>query len=143
MDVGAITAGKRALVPLLAYVDFEAQTLRVHPALTKFLSMYGVSHVLSPFPQEEATFALVSHDAAAYVYRVDGAARVRFVRAARHVITDQQTARRLLDSSFDPDREILLSDAPDSVHPTVDEVEMRRRTPAQAVRRGSPQAGPS
>ena len=53
---------------------------------------------------------------------MDGAARVRFVQAARRVTTDRETARRLLDFSFDPDREILLADAPDSVHPTVDEV---------------------
>ena len=107
----------------LAYLDFESRTLRIHPALAKVLRTYGVSHVLSPFPQQEAAFALVSHEKNAYIYRVDGAARVRFVRAARHVTTDQEAARRLLDFSFDPDREILLHDAPDSVHPTVDEVD--------------------
>jgi hypothetical protein len=111
-----------SLVSLLAYLDFEARTLRVHPALAKVLRTYGVTHVLSPFPQQGSAFALVSHEKNAYIYRVDGAQRVRFVRAARHATTDQETARRLLDFSFDPDREILLHDAPDSVHPTVDEI---------------------
>jgi hypothetical protein len=38
------------------------------------------------------------------------------------VTTDQETAKRLLDFSFDPDREILLYEAPESIHPTVDEI---------------------
>jgi hypothetical protein len=111
-----------SLVALLAVLDFDAQTLRVHPALAKILKTYGVTHVLSPFPQQGDALTLVSHAGNAYVYRVDGAARVRFVRAARSVTTDQETAKRLLDLSFDPDREILLYEAPESVHPTVDEI---------------------
>jgi hypothetical protein len=111
-----------ALVSHLAYPDFQLQLLRVHPALAKFLRTYGVSHVLSPFPEEEPALALVSQAGNAYVYRVDGAARVRFVRAARHVKTNDEAAMRLVDSSFDPDREILLHEAADSVHPRVDEV---------------------
>jgi hypothetical protein len=107
-------------VSLLAGLDFTSRTLRVHPALATFLRTYGVSHVLSPYPQQEAAFALVKHDRNAYVYRVDGAARVRFVRAARYVKTDQEAARRLLDSGFDPDGEILLHDAPDP-QPSADE----------------------
>jgi uncharacterized membrane protein YfhO len=47
---------------------------------------------------------------------------VRFVRAARRVKTDQEAVTRVFDTGFDPDREILLHDAPDSVHPSVDEV---------------------
>jgi hypothetical protein len=114
---------RESFVALMSSLDFDARILRVHPALPKVLSAYGVSHVLSPFPQEQTTFALVSQDRNAYVYRVDGSARVRFVRAARHVKTDDEAVRRLLDSSFDPDREILLHEAPDSVHPSVDEVD--------------------
>jgi hypothetical protein len=113
---------RESFVSQLAYLDFGAGTLRVHPALPKVLRTYGVSHVLSPFPQQEAAFALVSHDRNVYVYRVDGSARVRFVRAARHVKANDEAGKRLLDSSFDPDREILLHEAPDSVHPGVDEV---------------------
>jgi hypothetical protein len=112
---------REGLVSLLAYLDFASKALRVHPALAKFLRTYGVSHVLSPFPQQEAAFALVSHDRNAYVYRVDGASRVRFVRAARLVKTDQEAVTRVLDAGFDPDREILLHDAPDSVRPRIDE----------------------
>jgi hypothetical protein len=111
-----------ALVSHLAYLDFQSQLLRVHPALGKFLRTYGVSHVLSPFPEEEPALALVGQAGNAYVYRVDGAARVRFVRAARHVKTNDEAAMRLVDSGFDPDREILLHDTADSVHPSVDEV---------------------
>jgi hypothetical protein len=111
-----------SLVSLLSALDFDTRTLRVHAALPKILKSYGVTHVLSPFKQQGTALPLVGQTANAYVYRVDGAARVRFVQAARHVTTDQETARRLLDFSFDPDREILLADAPDSVHPTVDEI---------------------
>jgi hypothetical protein len=113
---------RESFVSLMSSLDFDARTLRVNPALARVLRTYGVSHVLSPFPQQESAFALVSHDRNAYVYRVDGSARVRFVRAARHVKTNDEAGRRLLDVSFDPDREILLHEAPDSVHPSVGEV---------------------
>ena len=109
------------LVSQLTQLDFKERTLTVHPALVKVLRTYGVSHLLSAYPQKGAPLALVSQNGNAYVYRVDGAARVRFVRAARHVSTDAEAAARLLDLSFDPDREILLHDAPDSVRPTVAE----------------------
>jgi hypothetical protein len=102
---------------LLAHLDFDARALRVHPALAKVLGTYGVSHVLSPFPQPDAGLALVSHGRNAYLYRVDGAARVRFVRAARPVKTDREAVTRLLDVGFDPDREILLHDVPESARP--------------------------
>jgi hypothetical protein len=38
------------------------------------------------------------------------------------VKTNDEAAMRLVDASFDPDREILLHDTADSVHPSVDEV---------------------
>jgi uncharacterized membrane protein YfhO len=38
------------------------------------------------------------------------------------VRTNDEAVRRLLDSGFDPDREILLHEAPESLHPIVDEV---------------------
>jgi hypothetical protein len=60
---------------------------------------------------------LAGHEGSAYIYRVDGAARVRFVRAARHVRSDDEAAARLIDKAFEPDREILLHDAPTSVGP--------------------------
>ncbi len=119
-----------AFVSLMSSLDFDARALRVHPALPRVLRTYGVSHILSPFPQQKAVFALVSHAGNAYVYRVDGSARVRFVRAARHVKTNDEAGKRLLDASFDPDREILLHEAPDSVHPSVDEL---HDTPSKAA----------
>jgi hypothetical protein len=113
---------REGFVSVLAQPDFEAGVLRVNTALAaKLFGAYGVSHVLSPFPQQGAAFALVSHGKNAYVYRVDGAARVRFVRAARHVKTDQEAVTRLLDAGFDPDREILLHEAPDSAGPGVED----------------------
>jgi hypothetical protein len=104
---------RETLMALLAYLDFKTETLRVHPALAKVLRTYGVSHVLSPFPEQEAAFPLVSHEKHAYIYRVEGAARVRFVRAARYVKTDREAGTRFLDNGFDPDREILLHEAPE------------------------------
>jgi hypothetical protein len=122
IDVWGDHNREASLVSPFATLDFDAGTLRVHPALVKILRTYGVSHVLSPYPQQGAALSLVGHSGSAYVYRVEGSARVRFVRAARHVTTDQEAGKRLLDFGFDPDREILLSEAPDSIHPTVDEI---------------------
>jgi len=110
-----------SLVAALAYLDFDASALRIHPALPRILKTYGVSHVLSPFPQQESAFALVSHNENAYVYRVEGAERVRFVRGARAVSSDREAAMRMMDNAFDPDREILLHDAPDAAHPAADD----------------------
>ena len=123
VDVWGDHSREAALVALLAGYDHDAKTLRVHPAFPNILKMYGVTHVLSPYPQQGSLFQLAGYDGHAYVYSVAGASRVRVVRAARHVTTDQETARRLLDASFDPDREILLNDAPGSIHPTVDEID--------------------
>ena len=106
---------RKGLVSQLAYLDFNTQTLRVHSAFANVMSTYGVSHVLSPFPQQESSLAQIGHDQNAFVYRIDGAARVRFVRAARAIKTDQEAVTRLLDAGFDPDGEILLHDAPGSV----------------------------
>ena len=123
VDVWGDHSREASLVALLAGYDHDVKALRLHPAFPTILKMYGVSHVLSPYPQQGAMFQLAGNDGHAYVYTVAGASRARFVRAARHVTTDQQTARRLLDPSFDPDREILLNDAPESIHPTVDEID--------------------
>jgi hypothetical protein len=43
------------------------------------------------------------------------------VRSARHVADDEQAISRLLHADFDPDREILLHDAPATVGPTVEQ----------------------
>jgi hypothetical protein len=122
VDVWGDHNRETSLVSLLAALDFENRVLRVHPALPKIMKTYGVSHVLSPYPQQQgAALPLVRQAGNAYVYRIDGAARVRVVGAARHVTSDQDTARRLLDAAFDPDREILLYDAPASVRPVTDD----------------------
>ncbi|MFI5244986.1 MAG: YfhO family protein, partial [Gemmatimonadales bacterium] len=113
VDVWSDHNRESSLMAVLAYLDFETRTLRVHPLLGRLLKAYGVSHVLSPFPQQEPAFVLVSHEKNAYLYRVDGAARARFVRTARLVKTDREALVGLLDKGFDPDRQILLQDAPD------------------------------
>jgi hypothetical protein len=109
------------LLTQLTSLDLDQQILRTRPELANVLRTYGVSHVLSLFPQQGAPLTLVGHPGTAFVYRVDGAARVRVVPTARYVKTDQEAVTRLLDSAFDPDREILLDDAPDSAHPDVGE----------------------
>jgi hypothetical protein len=125
---------EESLVSLLTHYDYERRTLRIHPRLPNILRTYGVTHLLSPFPQQEPALTLVSRDGMAYVYRVDGEARVRFVRAARHVAADGDAARRLLATDFDPDREILLHDAPDSIDPSAGEREGSSSTgPGRAV----------
>ena len=135
VDVWGDHSREAALVALLAGYDHDAKTLRLHPAFPNMLKMYGVTHVLSPYPQQGTPFQLAGYDGHAYVYSVAGAARARVVRAARHVTTDQETARRLLDFSFDPDREILLNDAPDSIHPTVEEIDVSGETSPGGVGR--------
>jgi hypothetical protein len=112
---------REGIVAQLAVLDFGTQTLRVHPAFAKVLRTYGVTHVLSPFPQQDATFPLVSDAGNAYVYRVHGAARVRFVPEARLVKTNHAAITRLFETDFDPDRELLLHDAPDAVNPDMED----------------------
>ena len=105
----------RSLVSRRASVNFESGLLRIHPALPKVLRAYGVSHVLSPYPQEGTGLPLMSRDGHAYIYRVEGSARVRFVPSARSVTGDREAASRFLAAGFDPAREILLHDAPDGL----------------------------
>ena len=120
VDVWGDHNREASLVSGLATLNFQTRSLRVEPLLPKVLSAYGVSHVLSPYPQLQPVLTLVSQAEHAYVYRVDGAARVRFVRAARLMKTDGDAAARLRDTGFNPDLEILLHDAPDSMHPSVE-----------------------
>jgi hypothetical protein len=120
VDVWGDHSREASLLGWLSLPDFDTGTLRTHPSLGRVLATYGVTHMLSPYPQQGASLQLTAHDGAAYIYRVDGAARVRFVPAARHVKTDRDALARLIDASFKPDEEILLHDAPDSVGPTVD-----------------------
>jgi hypothetical protein len=123
-------------IALMAYIDFNAETLKYHPLFPRMMRTYGVTHVLSPYPQQGGSLSLVSQAGHAYVYRVDGAARVRFVSAARAVQTDQEGITRLLAPDFDPDREIILHDVPEGApHPVVGEAgtEPSSATPGRAV----------
>ena len=115
VDVWGDHNREQSLVSLLASVDVQSGVLRIHPSLPKVLRAYGVSHVLSPYPQQGEELGFVSHDGNAYIYRVEGAARVRFVPTARSVTADREAAARFLANGFDPAREILLQDAPDAL----------------------------
>jgi hypothetical protein len=120
VDLWGDHSREASLLGWLSLPDFDTGTLRTHPSLGRVLATYGVTHVLSPYPQQGASLQLIAHEGAAYIYQVDSAARVRFVPAARHVRTDRDAFARLIDVSFKPDEEILLHDAPDSVGPIVD-----------------------
>jgi len=120
------------LLTALARVNLTRRTLQVHPTLTNVLRTFGVSHLLSAYPVEGVELPLAAHEGTALIYRVDGAARVRFVRAARHVKNESEAILRFRDITFDPDREILLHDAPATVGPTVEALEGRDRIAAGA-----------
>jgi hypothetical protein len=122
VDVWGDHNRETSMVRYLAGADFGTQTMVVRPAFPKLLSTFGVSHLLSPYPESGAALALVGQDSHAYVYRIDGATRARVVRAARRVSTDREAAARLLDAGFDPNREVLLHDAPESVRPRLADV---------------------
>ena len=115
------------VVSQLTDANFAGATLKVRPGLANVLRTFGVTHMLSPYPVEGVEMPLASHEGSAHIYRVNGAARVRFVRAARHVSSDNEAATRLIDKTFDPDREVLLHDAPTAMGPTVEEVEGREQ----------------
>jgi hypothetical protein len=99
-----------SLASMVTAVDFGSKALLARPAFTTLLRTYGVTHVLSPFAQKGASLTLLRQDPEALVYRVEGSARVRFVRSARLVASEQEAATRILDPQFDPAREVLLHD---------------------------------
>jgi hypothetical protein len=133
IDVWGDHSREQSLVSSLASVAFQSGVLRIHPALPKVLRTYGVSHVLSPYPQEETELPLVSQDGHAYIYRIEGSARVRFVPSARSVTGDREAASRLLAAGFDPAREILLHDAPGGLAGTLPQ----GATPPEAMGRAA------
>jgi len=120
VDVWGDHSRELSIMAFLAAYDFEAGALRIRPNLPRVLSGYGVTHLLSSFPVQGAELPLAGRTANAFIYRIDGAARVRFVRGARH-LPDPEAAKRLLDPAFDPAREVLLADAPATAGPAVDE----------------------
>jgi hypothetical protein len=101
-----------SVASLLAAPDIGAGQLQVHPRLPNFLRTYGVTHMLSAFPLTASVLPFAGRAGQAYVYRVDGSARVRFVPSALVVKDDQQAIATLLAADFDPDRVIVLHDAP-------------------------------
>jgi len=115
VDVWGDHNRENAFLAPLSYLDFDQQRLHVHPSLVNILRAYGVTHVLSPYPEADGRLELASKEPHAFVYRIRGAARARFVRAATVVSADVDVARRMLDPSFDPNREVLLEDAPASL----------------------------
>ena len=106
-----------SLAAFLASLDFEARVLRVDPALERIAGVYGVTHVLSPFPVNDNRLVLASREGEAYVYGLKGAARIRVVPRARLAISDKDTIARLRDGSFDPTREVMLHDADLTLEP--------------------------
>jgi hypothetical protein len=101
-----------SIAAFLASLDFRSGELRVHPRLATFLRIYGITHLLSPYPLDRPLLPFAGRTGSAYVYRVDGSARVRFVSGARTVSDDKQAVSILLAADFDPAREIVLHDAP-------------------------------
>ena len=93
----------------MSLVDANKEALLLHPAMANILKGYGVTHVLSRFPEQGASLQYVGRDGNTFVYRVPGAARARFVATARYV-DDAGAGRRLLEGTFDPDAEVLLHD---------------------------------
>jgi hypothetical protein len=71
-----------------------------------------VTHFLTAGPLSEPTLPFVGRSGMAYIYRVQDAARLRFVRTGLNVATDVEAMRRLVDPNFDPNREVLLHEAP-------------------------------
>jgi len=106
-----------SIAAMIAAVDANGRVLRTHPVFANVLRTFGVTHVLSPFPLSAPGMALVREDPNAYIYRVAGTARARFVRGARPVSTEREAVGRLMDKAFDPDAEIILHDAPASIGP--------------------------
>ena len=130
VDVWGDHIRRGVVVPRLSRVSSREGALFIDPQLPFVLKGFGVSHLLSRFPVQGASLPLLNRQGSAYIYRIDGAARVRFVPAARHV-SDREAVARLSTHGFDPDREILLHDAPATVGPRVEDTDATTRPPAQ------------
>ena len=124
VDVWGDHNREAAVVPRMAFLDFKAQTLKFHPTIfPRVMAIFGVTHVLSPYPQNGVALPLAGRAGHAYVYRVPNAARVRFVAAARAVANENEGLNRLVADDFDPDGEVVLHDVSDAtLHPTIAEV---------------------
>jgi hypothetical protein len=114
IDVWGDHNREASVASLLAALDFRAGELLVHPRFPNFLRTYGVTQVLSPFPQRGTLLPFAGRAGLAYVYRVEDSRRARFVDHARVVADDKEAVAALLAADFDPNREIVLHDAPPS-----------------------------
>lgn len=120
---------ENSLIHDRAYQEFGTESLVVRPPFVTLMRTFGITHVVGPYPakdpdlnpERDPMLKLLAREPNAYIYRVEGAARIRVVRAARRVPTEAAALARLRDLKFDPDREILLMDAPKTIRPTVEE----------------------
>lgn len=112
VDVWGTIVHEHALVAPLAVADPETRQLRVRPGAAQLLGSYGVTLLLSPYPATGAPLTLAGRSGSAYVYRIDGAARARFVADAIRAATEQEALARVADPAFDATREIVLLEAP-------------------------------
>jgi hypothetical protein len=102
-----------------AFEDFDRRLLTMKPGFMNLMRTYGVTHLLSALPGSDPGLTPIAAGPNAYVYRVEGAARVRVVRAAVTVPSEAHAVARVRDATFDPDREIVLLDAPAATGPGV------------------------
>jgi hypothetical protein len=99
-----------SLMAFLTGLDVSRGVVKVAPILPNVLRGFGVTHLLTARPLEGASLPLVAHTPDAYAYRIDGASRVRVVSGVHYAANDNEAVRRLVDPSFNPDREIVLDD---------------------------------
>lgn len=111
---------ENSFVAELGFRELHRGVLTTKPGLVNVLGSYGVTHLLSPFPATDEGLTLLANEQNAYVYRVAGSKRVRVVQSAHRMYTDAHAVARLRQPSFDPDREVLLVDAPASIQTAAD-----------------------
>ena len=115
VDVWGDHNRQTSLAGMLTTLDFREKELRLSPRFPNFLRTYGVTHVLSPFPQRGMMLPFVGRSREAWVYRVDDARRARFVSTARVIEKEEDARAAVLAEDFDPNRVMVLTDAPPSL----------------------------
>jgi hypothetical protein len=106
-----------SVMSTLTELDLNAKTLTVNPELPRVLAAFGVTHLVSAYPQQGSSLELLRHVGSAYIYRIPDAARVRVVPRARAVATDAEAAAHLLNPGFNPADEILAHDLTTPIAP--------------------------
>ena len=95
-----------------AYQEFGTESLIIRPPFVTLMRTFGITHVLGPYPardpehnpERHPAFQLLAREPNAYIYKVEGAARVRVVQAARRTPAESRALARLRDLNFDPDQ---------------------------------------